>query len=148
MVVPIMPSMMRVDYGRADAYTRPEADPLSPWQKFGRGLAKFWGNLGGPLTGALTGALLPGIGLPISMAAYGSTRFAQDQLYKASVKDQLAAQANQQTGPISMPGLFEKDSVSAGAMPTDFMVPNEMEPGIGQVVTNRTRAQQEAIINF
>lgn len=147
MSVPIMPSMMRVDYGRADAYTRPEADPLSFWQKFGRGIAKFW-SFSGPLAGALSTALLPGIGLPIGMAMYGSTRFAQDQLYKASVKDQLAAQANQQTGPISMPGLFEKDAVSAGALPTDFMVPNEMEPGIGQVVTNRTRAQQEAIVNF
>lgn len=141
------PSMVRVDYSRADRYIYPEPPKLTFWQKLGRGLGKFM-SFAGPIGAAVTAIALPGIGLPIAAGLYGLGRFSQDQLYKANVKDQIAAASQPQPVNISLPGLFEVAPLQAGDAATEFIAPSSLEPRISDVVIERNAAQQQEIHNF
>lgn len=141
------PTKMRLDYSRADRYVYPEPPKLSFWQKLGRGMGKFM-TFAGPVGAAVTAIALPGIGLPIAAGLYGLGRLSQDQLYKAQMKDQIAMANQPQVTSITLPGLFERGPLDAGAQATDFMIQSSLEPQAQDVVIQRNAAQQEAINRF
>lgn len=138
---------LRVDYGRADQYVRPEVPKLSFGQKLGRFFAKGVSVLG-PIGAAVTAVALPGIGLPIAAGLFGASRFAQDSLYRAQIRDQVRMQSVAPPQQVSMPGLFEVAPLNAGAAATDFIAPSSLEPTISDVVINRNAAHQAEIQNF
>ena len=86
---------LRIDAGTADAYTRVEPPKLTFMQKLGRGLAKTMGFLG-PIGAAVAGVTLGPLGLPVAAGLYGLTKFSQDKLYQANIKDQIAMSSQQQ----------------------------------------------------
>jgi hypothetical protein len=141
---------LRIDAGTADAYTRVEPPKLTFMQKLGRGLAKTMGFLG-PIGAAVSAVTLGPLGLPVAAGLYGLTKFSQDKLYQANIKDEIAmssAQQQQQSQTIGFPGLFDTSPVSAGEQVTEFIAPKSLEPQISDVVVDRNSAQQEAVGQF
>lgn len=138
---------LRVDYSRADLYIQPEPRKLNFFQKLGRFTGKTM-SFFGPIGAAVAAVALPGIGLPIAAGIYGLSRFSQDQLYRSSVKDQIAMAHQPQPQNVQLPGLFETAPIQAGQAATDFIVPNDMEPKLEGVIIQRQGAQQAELQSF
>ncbi|MBI2339088.1 MAG: hypothetical protein HYU99_01815 [Deltaproteobacteria bacterium] len=137
---------MRIDYSTAGRWIGPEAPKQTFWQKLGRGLAKV-GSYVLPMAAAVAPFFGP-LGLIGGAAAYGLNRFANDQLYKAQVKDQIYMANQPVPQNITMPGLFEATVTTVGDQATEFIAPTEMSPAIEDVVIQRDASQKEAVYNF
>lgn len=143
----ITPANVRIDYTTSGAYIGPEAPKHTFFQKLGRGLAKFM-NFAGPIGAAVSAVALGPIGIPVAAGLYGLTKFSQDKLYQAQIKDEIDMASQSQQNTIVYPGLFETQTLSAGEQVTEFIAPNSFQADISQVIIQRDAAQQEALGNF
>lgn len=137
------PANMRIDYTTADRYVKPQAPRLTFMQKLGRTFGKLV-SFAAPIAGSVLAIAAPGVGLPAAYGLFGAGQLARDQLAKAQAKDAMAAQqAQQQQGPLVLPGLFETAPLSQGMASTDFIVPRSLESRVQDVIVQRRSAEVE-----
>lgn len=138
---------LRIDYGTANAYTRPEASSKTFIQRMALGVGKSMTFLG-PVGGAVAAVTLGPAGLPVAAGMYGLSKVSADQVYQSKIRDQIQMASEAKPGPVVLPGLFETQAVSPGETATTFMAPKSMEPQISDVIVNREMAAAEARTKF
>lgn len=139
-------SLIRLDTSRSGEYLY--ADRPQRKGGFLRFLGKAFSFLG-PI-GAAVSAFIPGFGLPLAAALYGTSRLTGDAVYRSDAKAQARMNEynQEQAGKqIIVPGFFE-ESLSASEIQTEFMAPSQFDVGIQNTIVNREVAINQNLQNF